>query len=85
LATTSYSAGIRNTEISSREKSPPTITIANGRCESEPTPVESAAGSYPNAATSAVIMIGRSLSSAASLIDSATGRPSMRSSFTYEM
>jgi hypothetical protein len=35
-----------------------TMTIANGFCESEPTPVESAAGRRPRQATSAVI-IGR--------------------------
>jgi hypothetical protein len=35
--------------------SPPTITIANGRCESEPIPCESAAGNSPSVATSVVI------------------------------
>ena len=33
--------------ISRSAISPPTITIANGRCESEPMPRESAAGSRP--------------------------------------
>ena len=33
-----------DTLIRSRENNPPTMTSANGRCESEPTPVESAAG-----------------------------------------
>ena len=67
---TAYSTGIRKTLISSRENSPPTMTSANGRCESEPTPVENAAGSRPSAATSAVIIIGRSRSSAASCVAS---------------
>ena len=42
---------------------PATMTMANGFCESEPIPVESAAGSSPRQATSAVIMIGRSRTS----------------------
>src|ERR1700747_1110109 len=58
---------------SSAPISPPTMTIANGRCESEPIPCESAAGSKPSVATSMVIMIGRSRtpapSMAASLIE----------------
>ena len=36
------------------------MTIAKGRCESEPMPRDSAAGSNPKLATSMVIMIGRS-------------------------
>jgi hypothetical protein len=39
--------------------SPPTMTMAKGRCESEPMPCESAAGNSPNVATSMVIMMGR--------------------------
>ena len=35
------------------------MTMANGRCESEPMACESAAGSRPSVATSMVIMIGR--------------------------
>jgi hypothetical protein len=54
-----YKAGIRKTLMSSRVNSPLTMTSANGRCESVPTPVASATGSSPKAATSAVIMIGR--------------------------
>ena len=42
------------------------MTIAKGRCESEPMPCESAAGSRPSVATSIVIMIGRSRSTAPS-------------------
>src|SRR5476651_2079866 len=38
---------------------PPTITTANGRCVSEPIPCDSAAGSKPRPAISAVIKIGR--------------------------
>ena len=74
-----YSTGIRKTLIANRENSPPMITSANGRCESVPTPVASAAGSKPNAATSAVIMIGRSRSSAASRVASMMPLPPSRS------
>ncbi len=45
--------------INSRVNNPLTMTRANGRCVSVPTPVASATGNKPNAATSAVIMIGR--------------------------
>src|SRR5260370_10167524 len=38
--------------ITKSEVNPPTITIAKGRCESEPMPCESAAGSNPRVATS---------------------------------
>ena len=44
--------------------SPPTMTMAKGRCESEPMACESAAGSNPSVATSVVIMIGRKRSTA---------------------
>ena len=37
------------------------MTIANGRCESEPMACDRAAGSSPRVATSMVIMMGRSL------------------------
>jgi hypothetical protein len=57
--------------ISSRVNRPLTMTRANGRCVSVPTPVASAAGSNPSAATSAVIMIGRSRRIAPSRIASA--------------
>jgi hypothetical protein len=56
--TSAYNTGIKNTLISNLVNNPLTITSANGRCESVPTPVASATGSNPNAATSAVIMIG---------------------------
>ena len=39
--------------------SPPTMTMAKGRWESEPMPCEVAAGSRPSVATSMVIMMGR--------------------------
>ena len=65
-ATIAYSTGARKIDSSRRESSPPTITIANGFCESLPIPVEVAAGSRPMHATSAVIMMGRSRSSDAS-------------------
>ena len=58
------------------------MTSAKGRCESEPTPVESAAGRRPSAATSAVIMIGRSRRIAASRVASAMPMPPRRSSLT---
>ena len=38
---------------------PPTMTMAKGRCESEPMPCDIAAGSRPSVATSMVIMMGR--------------------------
>ena len=44
------------------------MTIAKGLCVSEPIPVESAAGSRPRQATSAVIIMGRSRSSDASRV-----------------
>ena len=59
----------------SREKSPPTMTSAKGRWVSVPTPVASAAGSSPSAATSAVIMIGRNRRRAASRVASAIAKP----------
>src|SRR6266851_10048468 len=46
---------------------PPTMTMANGRCESEPISCERAAGKSPSVATSMVIMMGRRRSSAPSL------------------
>ena len=54
------------------------MTNANGRCESVPTPVASATGNKPSAATSAVIMIGRNRSMAPSRMDSATEVPAAR-------
>ena len=43
-----YKVGSRKMLISSAAISPPTITIAKGRCESEPIPCEVAAGSNPS-------------------------------------
>ena len=57
---------------------PPTITIANGRCESEPMACESAAGSSPSVATSMVIMMGRSLRTAPSIAESSMLLPRAR-------
>ena len=48
------------------EMIPPTMTIANGRCVSDPMPCDSAAGSKPRPAISAVIKIGRSRATAPS-------------------
>ena len=50
--------------ISSTAIRPPTITIANGRCESEPMPCDVAAGTRPSEATSIVIRMGRKRSTA---------------------
>ena len=46
------------------------MTIAKGRCESDPMPWESAAGGRPSVATNMVIIMGRSLSTAPSTADS---------------
>jgi hypothetical protein len=46
---------------------PPTMTMANGRCESEPMACDIAAGSSPRVATSIVIMMGRSRRTAPSI------------------
>ena len=64
----SYRTGFTKNPRNSREIRPPTMTIANGFCESLPMPVDIAAGSRPMQATSAVIMIGRSRSSDASCV-----------------
>ena len=56
------------------------MTSANGRWVSVPTPVASAAGNKPNAATSAVIMIGRNRRIAPCRIASAREVPLERSS-----
>src|SRR5437868_2073366 len=45
--------------IKSSTIKPPTITMAKGRCESEPMSCDMAAGSNPRVATSMVIMMGR--------------------------
>ena len=51
------------------ENNPPMITTANGFCDSDPIPVETAAGNNPIAAMSAVMITGRVLTLTASLID----------------
>src|SRR5215472_17591809 len=61
LASQTQSVGRRKMPRIKAAIRPPTITIANGRCESEPIPRESAAGSNPKLATSMVIIMGRSL------------------------
>ena len=53
--------------MSSAPSRPPTITMAKGRCESEPMPCDVAAGNRPSVATSMVIMMGRRLRTAPSL------------------
>jgi len=62
---------------------PPTITMANGRCESDPIACDVAAGSSPSVATSMVIMIGRSRSTAPCMAASAIGMPRARSWLMY--
>ena len=57
-ATHAYSVGKRKTLSSSPEIKPPTITIAKGRCESEPMACDSAAGNRPSVATMLVTIIG---------------------------
>ncbi len=59
LATIWYRTGLTIRPKNNLDTNPATITIANGFCESDPTPVDTAAGSNPKHATSAVIMIGR--------------------------
>src|SRR5271169_4649190 len=80
-ATRAYSAGIRKTLMRRRENSPPTMTRANGRCVSDPIPVDNAAGRRPNAATRPVIMMGRRRRIAASRVASMMPIPFLRSSF----
>src|SRR5437588_532503 len=53
--------------ISRAARRPPTITMAKGRCESEPMPRETAAGNKPRVATKEVINIGRSRRTAPSI------------------
>src|SRR6476620_680585 len=83
-ATSTYSTGARKIDRTSREMSPPTITIAKGFWESLPMPVDMAAGSRPMHATSAVIMMGRRRSSDASNVAVAMVLPSSRSLLTNE-
>src|SRR5262249_40555178 len=62
-----YSVGSKKILSKSAPTSPPTMTIANGRCESEPIPCDTAAGNNPSIATSIVIMMGRNRSTAPSI------------------
>jgi hypothetical protein len=78
-ATIAYRTGARKIDKSRRESSPPTITIANGFCESLPIPVDIAAGNRPMHATSAVIIIGRSRNRDASYVAVTISFPSRRS------
>lgn len=68
--------------MSRRDNMPKTMTKANGRYESVPTPLASAAGNKPSAATRAVIMVGRSRQIAPVRIASASGVPLRRNSLT---
>ncbi len=62
---------------------PPTITMAKGRCESEPMAREVAAGSRPSVATSMVIMMGRRRRTAPSMAESSMEWPRARSWLMY--
>ena len=59
------------------------MTMAKGRCESDPMSCDSAAGSSPSVATSMVIMMGRSLSTAPSTAESTIECPRARSWLMY--
>ena len=59
------------------------MTMANGRCESEPMPCDIAAGSSPSVATSMVIMIGTQPSTAPSIGASSMEWPRTRSWLMY--
>ena len=63
--------------------SPPTITMAKGRWESEPMAWDMAAGNKPSVATNMVIMIGRSRSVAPSMAAVLTGIPRARNWLMY--
>ena len=60
--------GNRNRVKKVDETSPPMMTMANGRCVSEPIACEVAAGRRPSEASSAVISTGRSRRETASMI-----------------
>src|SRR6185437_4594159 len=84
-ATSLYSAGMMKMPIARREIMPATITSANGRCESVPTPCAIAAGNRPSAATNAVIRMGRNRNTAASCAACCMSMPPSLSSFAHEM
>ena len=58
---------------------PPTITIAKGRCESDPIPWDMAAGRRPNVATRVVMRIGLRRRMAPSMAASTMEWPRARS------
>ncbi len=64
--------------MNSAPMSPPTMTMANGRCESEPMPCDVAAGSRPRVATSMVIIMGRRRRTAPSMAASSMEWPRTR-------
>src|SRR5579859_3471578 len=65
-ANITYSVGSRKMPITRLASNPPTITMAKGRCESDPMACENAAGIRPSVATSMVIMMGRKRNTAPS-------------------
>src|SRR6516162_1125026 len=73
LAHHTYRVGKTKMLIARLTMSPPTITIAKGRCESEPMACDKAAGSKPRVATSIVIKMGRSRSTAPSIAECSIG------------
>ena len=78
-ATIWYRTGLTMRPRNSLETRPATMTMAKGRCESDPMPCEKAAGSRPRQATSAVIMMGRRRTIEASKVALAISCPSSRS------
>jgi hypothetical protein len=66
-ATHTYRVGSKKMLRSRAPMRPPTITMAKGRCESEPMPRDSAAGSKPKVATNMVIIMGRNRRTAPSI------------------
>src|ERR1700733_16025862 len=78
-----YRVGNRKMLMSSPATSPPTMTMAKGRWESDPMPWESAAGRRPRVATNIVIMMGRSRRTAPSTAASSIEYPRARSWLMY--
>src|SRR5580693_10349457 len=74
-----YNEGNKTMLMNSSTISPPTITMANGRCESEPMSWDIAAGKSPKVATSMVIIMGRRRSAAPSFAASRGFMPRVRS------
>src|SRR5690606_33687778 len=74
-----YRTGNRNKVRAVAEISPPTTTMASGRCISDPGPVAKSSGTSPKAAMLAVIITGRRRRLAPSTTVSSMPRPRSRS------